>query len=345
MILLKSFSLFILLFFSSLLGNCDQIHLFKMIESPEKLTLEIMHDILKKENIELEVHSIRPLSSSSSKSKWSYEIDQVWMIQFYDQKMEMERDSALLDLIFKKVPIATPHIEFVGEKYCFIIYRKLPGIPLREVGFEHFTKEEKSHLAQSLATFLVSLQSLLPSKQAQAVLESSQYLGGIFPRVPSPELLNQKLQLLLPEKDADLIPLWKSVYHNYLQIISDPKFIGLTHNDLHFRNLLVDPATKKLTGIVDFSDANWGHFYREFRHFYSLSPQFMEEVASLYARIQNLDENGIIKYAYVFRFYRDFTNLWKSYEYPHIASSEDLMSANVLRSFLRSPDFKRLFSE
>ena len=76
----------------------------------------------------------------------------------------------------------------------------------------------------------------------------------------------------------------------------------LIHNDLQFHNIIADPKTKRITGLIDWTDACIGPLAREFAIGEWMKPGLLEEVAELYE-----SKNG-------FKVDCDEARMWRSLE-------------------------------
>jgi serine/threonine protein kinase len=309
----------------------------------EKIFKEFIQKILG-ENYKID--SVKKLSSSS---RIVFEINDSLIICFSTDGDKIKQEGAILrSLLAHKPNIQVPEYSNIywlqGKQISYVLYPKIPGEDLTAKKFHELSELEVNNLAEDLASFLVKMHSI-PSVKDLLPLETDEKLGGLMPRVPPPFLLNEKMESYLKNSEyIDLLPLWRQVHALYLTVYDNPKLKAPIHNDLHASNLLIDPVSKHLSGIIDFEDAVFGHVSRDFRHFYSIDPKFMIKIAENYAKKSNFDEADFIQSAFVFRMYREFTNLWKVIEFPQIANEGDKKSADILRGFLRSEYISLFFS-
>lgn len=315
------------------------------LESKNKENLQTaLQTLFDEKGIYINIENIELINSFNFKI---FEINHSWMIRFSQSKNKnLEKEKNVLETIKLRNPDLS--IPIYSEVYSykdeirFVLYSKLYGEILKDEIYKTLNEQEQDQLAVDIAEFMYKIHHTNELKNSVSH-ESEEILGGLIPRVPEASLLNEKMEKYLAlNAYADLLPLWKKVYRIYLRDYGNPYFFAPLHNDLHSKNLLIDPVSKRLTGVLDFEDVVYGHVSREFRHLFAIDPEFMIKVASAYAKKNNWDENHFIQSVFAFRLFRDFTNFWKAIEFPEIANQIDKQSENLLKTFLKSNNYQLL---
>lgn len=172
--------------------------------------------------------------------------DGIQLIQ--EESMKLKNLAPLLS-----VPIPQPLRISLDEKVPFMVYEKLPGVPLSNV-FPSLSSQNKKTIALGIADFLNQLHSpsilhQVNSKVFQTNFQTNEYKhfwetrfqeiqGKIFPMVNSP----QKFWI-------------QNLFEDFLDNPTNFRFTPtLTHCDFDMSNILVNPEKGIITGIVDFEE-------------------------------------------------------------------------------------------
>jgi aminoglycoside phosphotransferase (APT) family kinase protein len=89
----------------------------------------------------------------------------------------------------------------------------------------------------------------------------------------------------------------------------------LMHGDLHGLNMIIDPISQNLTGVIDFSEVELGDRHQDFRKIFMTNKRFLEPAVNKYQELTqtNLSIDQIIAWAYInewanIAFYKDNQN-------------------------------------
>jgi serine/threonine protein kinase len=135
---------------------------------------------------------------------------------------------------FPSIPVPNIRCSFEDHGRLYSIMDIIPGIPLIELA-----DEKQAPAIQELEGYLALLHS-----------HRSKTLRGFGGRVFVPA----RLMLSLP-KDEPM---------EFVEVSSDTEDFVLCHNDLNQANIMVDPVTLRITGIIDWEFA--GFFPPEFEY-------------------------------------------------------------------------------
>lgn len=174
-----------------------------------------------------------------------------------DKRFLIAREAQLLEALAGKITIAIPKVLYFQEH--LLIYEKIAGVPLGLKLCWGKDKKLLDQLSADIALFLYQLHHALPMTQLEAL--------GI-PENDWPwfvEKLDQAGKNIDPDLQDAFMSFMKQCrrYQNPLTNIS-ARIQGssvrkvLLHNDMNFQNIIVDPVTIQLQGIIDFADAAVG---------------------------------------------------------------------------------------
>jgi aminoglycoside 2''-phosphotransferase len=202
--------------------------------------------------------------------------------KYKETENRLRREIAFLPPLRTQVPVKLPDYEFVwkgGPKYphWFGGYRKISGVTVQSLPLR---KEWTRPLAAQIARFLKELHRI-------------RFRGIRFSSIPgySPEEWYRSIRLqyrrvrriVYPLLDTRLRERSEEFWQNLLSEFRDSSFEPtLIHGDLGTENILFEPASVKLTGILD-----WGYMQisdpaLEFAHLFMHKPELGEEVLKQY---------------------------------------------------------------
>jgi len=155
-----------------------------------------------------------------------------------------------LALIRPHITLALPDPFYISAE--LMAYRLLPGVALTRQVVESLDEADQQAVADQLATFLRQLHATPCDETIAATVAPCRYAdqAHIHARVKE-----QVYPLLLKHQIA-----WAEAL--YASVLDDPTIFDYTpqliHGDLACYHILFDPATRRLTGIIDFGVAGLG---------------------------------------------------------------------------------------
>lgn len=208
-----------------------------------------------------------------------------WVFRF-PRRAELEalfeRERPILELVSSALPdaVAVPWVERIGRPaagfpYCFAGHRFLAGAPADQVAPEH-----RPVLAQGIGTALGALHSIPPDAGRSAGLAPldrseagrrewfARGLSGI-----------RELRGTDPLIDRGIA--WVEDVDDPLRRLDAP--LRVIHHDLSPEHLVADPATGRLVGVIDWTDAILGDPARDFVTLVAFGGwEFVEQVLAHY---------------------------------------------------------------
>ncbi|MCA9944812.1 MAG: aminoglycoside phosphotransferase family protein [Ardenticatenaceae bacterium] len=184
---------------------------------------------------------------------------------------------------FLPLPVPNPsYIQFQNQKVglAFMGYQLIPGEPLMPAAFAKI--EDKTAVARQIAAFLQALHT-----------------------VPIRDLIDEPLPLSdTPEEwwdvygriQTNLFPYMrldacKSVAHHFESVLDDPQQMQyepvLRHGDFGTGNLLHDPVTQQMSGIIDFGFAVLGDPAFDVAGLLTYGEPFVQEIARFYPAVHD----------------------------------------------------------
>jgi adenylate kinase family enzyme/aminoglycoside phosphotransferase len=215
------------------------------------------------------------------------EINGSWICKIAKNSSEgLTIESKVLKFLEGKLSTNIPKVAYYEPG--FLVYRKIAGVELSEELYTKLNSTQKNNLATSIATFLTELHNI-NSQQVQALA-----LPGHNWPWPTSQLIAHANAI----QDPEIKQLFEQFISEY-QTIQPNRFV-LTHNDLISRNIIVDPATGQLSGIIDWTDVALQDPYLDLRMRWNSIPELVEATALKYARLTNLKLEPRLVYVYYF---------------------------------------------
>jgi len=202
--------------------------------------------------------------------------------KYGETEKRLRNEIAFLPALSRHLSTQVPDYEFVwkgGRKYrgWFGGYHKIRGVTVQSLPFR---KEWKRPLASQIASFLKELHKVrfeahrlknMPMYSLKEWFRSIRVQHRKVRRIVYP-LLDSKLRARSEE-------FWQSLLSQFRDANFKPTFI---HGDLVTENILFDPASVRLTGILD-----WGYMQIsdpavEFAHLFMHKAELGEEVLKQY---------------------------------------------------------------
>jgi len=178
------------------------------------------------------------------------EINEKWIFRFpRNLKLRKNTKERLNFLIsFSKVsPIKIPEPKYIEND--FIGYEKIYGKPLYPSNIYKLNNKDKNKIAKQLGLFLKTLHNYkndyINFDTGYLVMRKKDFIT--CPKEIAKHL-NAKEKKILETK-------FKVIKNNPL---SFKKSTTVIHGDFHFNNILWDPQTKNITGVIDWSELGLG---------------------------------------------------------------------------------------
>ncbi|MFT8392160.1 MAG: aminoglycoside phosphotransferase family protein [Sporolactobacillus sp.] len=199
----------------------------------------------------------------------------------------------LKQLALKKTILQLPRYTPIYEEKRLIgvTYPFMKGQSLNRKTPPHFC--ERPENAQAIADFLTKCHSITRSSLKEAHLTTMHTLA--YWQQLCASVRDEVFPLLAREQSAEMARIIYKFFQNY-SLYSRPKV--LIHGDLSASNILYDDDVQQLSGIIDFTDAQYGDPAFDFAGLYwQFGPEFTKNVLSFYTfkTIKDPEEPSIRK--------------------------------------------------
>lgn len=195
----------------------------------------------------------------------------------------LSREVYILRRLQSRLPLPVPSPEFAspegaGLGEAFMGYRMIPGRPLWREAFQAIRAEDGlSRMAGQLAGFLLALHQIPPEQivpAGQPVADSAADMRELHTRIQAK---------LYGYMRADAREAVTAHFERFLAGAEQPLAPVLRHGDFGTGNLLHDPVTLNITGILDFAFTGPGDPAADFAGLYvSYGEEFYRRCAAHY---------------------------------------------------------------
>jgi aminoglycoside 2''-phosphotransferase len=204
-------------------------------------------------------------------------------------------EKAILSRIQMAVPLPVPRPAFssAGEHavgQVFVGYYRIPGEPLLVETVAAAPLRQRRRLTQQLGGFLKALHDFPP-----------EYIGIDLPEYDSlaywaqmyAEIQERLFPLMRPDARGQVTLLFEKALSQPDRLAFEPR---LRHGDLGPGNILYEPETGKISGIIDFSEAGLGDPAVDLAALSLYGAEFLEDLFAIYPELIGMAERA--------RFYR-----------------------------------------
>lgn len=260
------------------------------------------------------------------------EINHTWMCKSSKTQEGvalLEREARLLELLEGKISVAKIPVPVHYEEN-FLVYKKIPGSPLISYAFYRLGNKQRSKLIFEVAQFLSQLHTALsPEEIASLHLTKTDWPWSV-------EKLQAHRHHL--EDNKDMLEVFDSIMKMYEDDLSEPSEKALIHNDMDIKNIIVDPLTGQLRGVIDFTDAAFDDIAFDLRMRRNNPIEFVRAVSLVYAMIQKTPQSPQKLYGYYYA--TEFSRYFQYKEEGKTADAQKTFNEIVksIREFLKSHD-------
>ena len=176
-----------------------------------------------------------------------------------DMVEQIEKEAKILRYLEGK-GLPVPELIYEGKETVFIGMTRMKGVKLDSAVIDKMTYQEKRQLAKDIAGFIAGFENAISDQDAEI-------LGFNEDALTTRELKPEDSRLVLSDSgivevlkdDMDFCSdMQKAFEERYERKYRDvPQ--TLSHGDLHLGNILYDPETNRLSGVIDFGRASFCH--------------------------------------------------------------------------------------
>jgi aminoglycoside phosphotransferase (APT) family kinase protein len=186
-----------------------------------------------------------------------------------------QRERKLLSLLNGQLGVSIPRIDLFNEAPVFMAYKAIEGMVASRDVVSTLNSERRARFGATLGAFMARLHGeptekfdFLPQHYGEELLlqlcENSETIGARDPEGQVGGLLQETLEI------------WEDIRNG-----NDVKV--LLHQDLHGQNLICDPETGDLIGVLDFTLAWIGDPLWDFPEVYRCGADILEHTIEVYS--------------------------------------------------------------
>lgn len=292
------------------------------------ITIDARLDLFKKQFPREKIRSVQEREGADHSV---LEINHTWMCKSSktpEGVALLHREVQLLRMLQGKMTTAVPLPLHYEEN--FLVYKKIPGSPLIAYSFYRLGNKQRSKLVFDIAQFLSQLHTVLTAEEIASLNLTKSNWPWSFEKLQahSHHLDNNK----------DLADVFDSIMKIYEEEAAVPFQSTLIHNDMSIKNIIVDPLTGQLRGIIDFTDMAFDDPHLDVRMRRENPIDYVKAVAFVYAMINKTEQNAQKMYAYYFA--TEFSRYFQCLEDGKAKEAQDVLNAIIksIREFLTSHD-------
>lgn len=178
------------------------------------------------------------------------------------EKNTLDTEARTLDMLHEYTPLPVPQVikyDSHGGQFGlpFLIISQLPGRKLSELS-SHLTAVERNNIDRTLGSYVRSLTTLSATQfgMTNRVFDNRGCKSWREAFLALLEAALRDAEDILVTLPYDSIRYYITKHSNVLDEVTEPKLVAL--NVCNPENVLIDPHTKRVTGLVGFSNVIWG---------------------------------------------------------------------------------------
>jgi aminoglycoside phosphotransferase (APT) family kinase protein len=181
-------------------------------------------------------------------------------------------ETELLKRLKGKVPVSIPDPRYIAPNNDYFGYPKLSGVLLQDIT-PVFNQEDWQYLKKDWVAIASAIHQNVSINVARS-LKIPDF------EQPGPHAVERIFSL--PNISSEVLYFASTIIEQVKTRNKDTEQHVFIHNDLQFHNILADPKTKRITGLIDWTDACVGPLAREFSIDEWMQEDLLKEVAELY---------------------------------------------------------------
>ena len=181
-------------------------------------------------------------------------------------------ETELLKILKDKIPVRIPYPEYIAPDKSYFGYLKLDGVLLQDI-IKTFSDDDWLQLKEDWVAIASAIHQ-------NVSIETARTLKIPDFEQPGPSAAERIFDL--QEIGDDIKQFAAKILQRRKDYNLKPGPYVFIHNDLQFHNILADPQTKRITGLIDWTDARVGPLPREFSIDEWMQGDLLNEAAKLY---------------------------------------------------------------
>lgn len=191
---------------------------------------------------------------------------------------QVEQEARILRHLEDRGVSSVPRLTREGKEAAFIGMTRLPGKGLNGIDLKSLSQGEHMQNARDIGGFMADFAGAFTEEEGRNIFKVK---GN-----PSLKLEEIEASLTAPMMRAALgddLPAAETALRDFRQTAASRQPVA-THNDLHNGNIMFDPTTRRVSGVIDFGYAGLGLPEEAFACFRFSPPEFLREMCTEYTR-------------------------------------------------------------
>lgn len=184
----------------------------------------------------------------------------------------VDNEVSILRHLRGKLSVDIPDPLYVSPENEYFGYPKVEGVLLRDL-VKGFNDDDWQLLKNDWVDIASSIHANVTIEKAREI-DMPNFIE------PGPSVAERIFDLESVEEDV--LTFARKIIKESKSLDIENLHYVLIHNDLQFHNIIADPKTKLISGLIDWTDACIGPLAREFAIAEWMKPGLLEEVAELY---------------------------------------------------------------
>jgi aminoglycoside 2''-phosphotransferase len=203
-----------------------------------------------------------------------------------EYKSKFESEVQLLNYLSDKVAISIPNYKYISKDKSFGGYAIISGIELRPELLEAQTNDVKEEIAKSLGDFLTNVHKV-PKSVVEKIgidTEGDYYWSPTYVKKMYEDIKINLYRILREEEVAWI----EYQFSNYFASKNEIKR-SLIHGDFSKDHIFFNTNTNKVSGIIDFADAEYADTAIDFSYLLDYGEEFIKRVVHFYQGFKDDD--------------------------------------------------------
>ncbi|MEO8637287.1 MAG: phosphotransferase [Candidatus Taylorbacteria bacterium] len=170
--------------------------------------------------------------------------------------------------------LPTPHVVFVSENPLMYGYEYLEGDLMIDV-WKSLSEEERFSICATLGNFHAEIGKKVNKDEAKSLRIKIDESPSLHPEVEK-EYNTILSSIDVPDELKNLAKHARAIFDQTF----DKTVFQFIHNDSHHENIII--KNKKISGVIDFGNAEYGEMAKEFSRYIRDYPSYFEYIVSSY---------------------------------------------------------------
>lgn len=181
-------------------------------------------------------------------------------------------ETEILRCLQGRLPVSIPNPTHIASDNAYFGYPKLSGVLLKDA-VDTLSEQDLTALKEDWVSIASRIHKAIRVGEARGL--------GI-PDFEGPDTSGVEPIFDLPGVDEDVLAFAAKIIKKVKSLDMSNQHYVFIHNDLQFQNLLLDPTSKRICGVIDWTDMCVAPIAREFATGEWMQDDLLEQIAKLY---------------------------------------------------------------